>query len=161
MYALTCRDDADVLLQSLLQIAAKAPYSREIGEDFGLAVYVATSRTGLRQYVIVTGESSSPGHGTARMPHTRLLHNCDFRHEQAASCITMVRRVGTGRQQIDATRGLHVAVALFEFSTRKPPLAAICLPHVIRSIRHYQLMRRVASRAWPQELNNLNLDLEE
>eukprot|EP00873_Tetraselmis_striata_P013525 jgi/Tetstr1/433789/TSEL_002415.t1 len=79
----------------------------------------------------------------------------------AASCITMVRWVGTGRQQIDAMRGVQAAVALFEFSTRKPPLAAICLPHVIRSIRHYQLMRRVASRAWPQELNNLNLDLEE
>jgi hypothetical protein len=26
VYALTCRDDADVLMQSLLQIAAKAPY---------------------------------------------------------------------------------------------------------------------------------------
>ncbi len=73
----------------------------------------------------------------------------------------MPRVAGSASEVQDALRAAQRCRRLLGVVARKPALAAIALRCVIRTRNAAVMLLRPVSRAWPQELNRLNIRFEE
>ena len=73
----------------------------------------------------------------------------------------MPRLTGNAREVQDALRAAWRCKRLLGVVARKPALAAIALRGLIRTRNTAKRLLRQVSRAWPRELNRLNIRFEE